>query len=57
MVIAAAKTGRESRSRKAVTKIDQTNRGIVYIAIPLARMFKTVTIKLMAPIMEEAPER
>jgi hypothetical protein len=57
IVIAAAKTGSESNNKKAVTKTDQANKGILYIAIPRARIFKTVTIKLIAPKMEEAPDK
>jgi len=57
MVIAPAKTGKESRSKKAVTNTDQTKRGILCIKSPGARMLKIVTIKLIAPKMEAAPER
>jgi hypothetical protein len=55
--MAAAKTGKERRSKKAVTKTDQTKSGIVYISIPRQRMFRIVTIKLMAPKIDEIPER
>ena len=57
IVIAAARTGNERRSKKAVTKIDQTKRGMVYISIPRQRIFRIVTIKLIAPMIDEAPER
>jgi len=57
MVIAPAKTGRESKSKNAVIKILQTNRGIAYSAIPCARILKIVTIKLIAPRMEDIPAR
>jgi len=57
IVIAAAKTGKDNSNKNAVTKTDQANKGILYIAIPRARIFNTVTIKLMAPIMEEAPDK
>jgi hypothetical protein len=57
IVMAAARTGRERRSRKAVTKTDHTKSGIVYISIPRQRMFKMVTMKLMAPKMDEIPAR
>jgi hypothetical protein len=57
MVIAAASTGRDKRSRKAVTKTDQTKSGIVYISIPRQRILRIVTIKLMAPRIEETPDR
>ena len=57
IVIAAARTGNERRSKKAVTKIDQTKSGMVYISIPRQRIFSIVTIKLIAPMIDEAPER
>jgi hypothetical protein len=57
MVIAPARTGRDSKSRKAVIRILQTKRGIAYSAIPRARMLKMVTIKLIAPRMEDIPAR
>jgi hypothetical protein len=57
IVIAAARTGNERRSKKAVTKIDQTKSGMVYISIPRQRIFRIVTIKLIAPMIDEAPER
>jgi hypothetical protein len=57
MVIAAAKTGKERSRRKAVTKTDQTNNGMVYISIPRQRILRIVTIKLIAPKMDEIPER
>jgi len=56
-VIAPARTGRESRSRKAVIRILQTKRGIAYNAIPLARILKIVTIKLIAPRIEDIPAK
>src|SRR5690348_4324836 len=55
MVMAPARTGSESNSRKAVTRIDHTNSGILCRVIPGARMLKIVVMKLMAPKMEEAP--
>lgn len=56
-MIAAAKTGSANLNKKAVTKIDQTNSGIAYLLTPRERLFPTVTIKLIAPKMEEAPDR
>jgi hypothetical protein len=56
-VIAAARTGNERRRRKAVTKTDQTKRGMVYISIPRHRILRMVTMKLMAPKIDEAPDR
>jgi len=57
LVIAPAKTGRESRSRKAVIRTDQTKRGSLCIKRPGARLLKIVTMKLIAPRIEAAPER
>jgi hypothetical protein len=57
IVIAPAKTGSDSRSRKAVISTDQTKSGILCINIPGARILKMVAMKLIAPIIEEAPER
>jgi len=57
IVIAPAKTGKDSNSKIAVTKTDQTNKGIRCIYIPGARMFRIVVIKLTAPIIDEAPAR
>jgi len=57
MVIAPARTGNERRSRNAVIRILQTKRGIIYSGIPWARILKIVTIKLIAPRMEEIPAR
>jgi hypothetical protein len=55
IVIAPAKTGTAKSSNSAVTKIDHTNRGILYILCPGLRIFKIVEIKLTAPSIEEAP--
>jgi hypothetical protein len=55
--MAAAKTGRARSRRKAVTNTDQTKRGIVYISIPRQRILRIVTIKLIAPKIEEIPDR
>lgn len=57
MVIAPARTGRERSKRKAVIKMLQTNSGIMYIGIPCARMLKIVTIKLIAPRIDEIPAK
>lgn len=57
IVIAPAKTGRESSNRTAVTKTDQANRGIRSINIPIVRRLPRVLIKLTAPIREETPAR
>ncbi len=57
MVIAPASTGSASSSRKAVTRIDQTNSGILCSVMPGARMLKMVVMKLIAPRIELAPAR
>jgi hypothetical protein len=56
LVIAPAKTGRDSRSRNAVISTAHTNRGILCLNRPGARLFRIVTIKLIAPLIEDAPE-
>ena len=57
MVIAAARTGSASSSRKAVTSTDHTNNGILCRVMPGARMLKMVVMKLVAPRIEPAPAR
>lgn len=57
IVIAPASTGKESRSKNAVIRILQTKRGIAYRGMPCARMLKMVTMKLIAPRMEDIPAK
>jgi len=57
MVIAPAKTGSESKSKKAVSKTDQTKRGIMSNAKPEPRMLIIVVIKLMEPVIDEIPAK
>jgi len=57
LVIPPARTGRERRRRNAVIRIDQTKRGSLYLKRPGARLLKTVTMKLIAPRSDAAPER
>ena len=57
MVIAPASTGSASRIMKAVTMIDQANSGTLCSVMPGARMFMKVVIMLIAPRIDEAPER
>lgn len=57
IVIAPARTGKDSSKRKAVIKMLHTNNGITYKGIPGARMLKMVTMKLIAPRMEDIPAR
>ena len=55
IVIAPAKTGKDNRSKNAVTNIDQENKGILCNVIPGVLIFNIVVIKLIAPKIEEAP--
>lgn len=55
--MAPAKTGKDSRSKIAVIKTDQTNKGIRSIVIPIDRILIIVVIKLIAPKIEDAPAR
>lgn len=57
MVIAPAKTGRDRSSKKAVIKIAQTNKGILWNGKLLDLMFVIVQMKFIAPKIEAAPER
>lgn len=56
-MIAPARTGRERSNKKAVIRILQTNKGIAYRGIPWARILKIVTIKLIAPKIEDIPAK
>jgi hypothetical protein len=56
-VIAPAKTGSESKSKKAVIYTAHTNNGVLLAVIPGARIFVIVTIKLTAPKIEETPAK
>lgn len=57
IVIAPAKTGRDSKSKMAVINTDQTNKGARSRVSSGVRILRTVEIKLMAPRIEEAPAR
>lgn len=57
IVIAPARTGSESSSRIAVTKIAHTNRGSLCSVIPGFRILRTVVIKFIAPSIDEIPAR
>jgi len=57
MVIAAASTGRDRRSRITVIKVAQANKGIRSIITPLWRILNVVDIKLIAPKIEEIPAK
>lgn len=55
IVMPPANTGKDNSSKKAVTNIAHTNNGILNNVKPLARQFKIVVIKFIAPAIEEAP--
>ena len=57
IVIAPAKTGRERRSRNAVTKTDHTNKGSRSKDTPGVRIFITVVINFIEAKMEDAPAK
>ena len=57
MVIAPASTGTASSSRKAVIRIAQGKSGILNKVMPGARILKMVTMKLIAPRIEEIPAK
>ena len=57
IVIAPAKTGNDNKSKKAVIKIDQVNRGNLCNGKLFDLIFNTVQIKFMAPSIDAAPER
>ena len=57
IVIAPARTGRDSRSKMAVKNTAHTNKGIRSSVIPLLRILMTVVMKLTAPKIEETPAK
>ncbi len=57
IVIAPARTGKESNKRTAVISTDQTKRGIESREIEEERILRIVVIKLIAPKIEEAPAK
>lgn len=57
MVIPAARTGRDRRSRTAVIRTDHTNRGVWYCDRAGGFMLIAVVIKLIAPRIEEIPAK
>jgi len=56
-VIAPANTGNESKSKKAVIYTDHTNNGVLFAVKPGARILVIVTIKLIAPNIEDTPAK
>jgi len=57
MVIALANTGKDSNRRNAVIRILHANSGITCKFRPRERILKMVTIKLIAPRIEDIPAR
>jgi len=57
MVIAPAKTGKLNNSKNAVISTDQTNKGNLLIYIPRQRILKIVTMKFIAPAIEDTPAK
>lgn len=57
MVMPAARTGRDRRSRTAVIKSAQMNRGVWYWEIAGGFMLIIVVIKLIAPRIDETPAK
>lgn len=57
MVIAPARTGRDSNNNTAVIKTDQEKRDIWSQCIPITRKFLKVLIKFTAPNREEIPAK
>ena len=55
MVTAPANTGITAINKKAVMSHVQTNNGIFINVMPGARIFNTVAMMLMEPMMDEAP--
>jgi hypothetical protein len=55
--MAAAKTGKDNNNNIAVIKTLQTNKGIIDIFKPGTLIFKIVTIKLIAPRIEDKPAK
>ncbi|GGU89515.1 hypothetical protein GCM10010211_65140 [Streptomyces albospinus] len=52
-----ASTGNDNNSNTAVTKIAQTNKGILCNVIPGALIFKIVVMKFIAPSILEIPAK
>jgi hypothetical protein len=55
--MAPAKTGNDNNSKNAVIYTAQTNNGVLCAVIPGARMFVIVTIKLIAPKIDDTPAK
>ena len=57
IVIPAARTGRDRRSRTAVIRTDHTNKGVWYCVRAGGFMLIAVVMKLIAPRIDEIPAR
>jgi len=55
IVIAPAKTGKDNNNKNAVINTAHAYKGSLCINIPGLRILKIVTIKLIAPNIEDAP--
>jgi hypothetical protein len=55
--MAPAKTGNDNNSKNAVIYTAQTKNGVLCAVIPGARMFVIVTIKLIAPKIDDTPAK
>jgi len=55
--MAPARTGNDINNKNAVTKTDQTNNGSLSKERPFALIFVIVTIKLIAPAIDDAPAK
>jgi len=53
--MAPANTGRDNSNRKAVISTAHTNKGILNKRIPRHRINRMVTMKLIAPAIDEIP--
>ncbi len=57
IVIAPANVGKDNNNKNVVTNTAHTKSGILCIKSPGALIFKIVTIKLIDPIIELAPDK
>lgn len=57
IVIAPARTGNDNNSKNAVIKTAHTNKGVLFAVIPGARILVIVTIKFIAPNIDEIPAK
>jgi hypothetical protein len=57
IVIAPAKTGKDKSNKKAVIKTDHTYKGNIKKVIPLILILYIVTMKFIAPAIEDIPAK